>query len=361
MAEQEQNRSEAATPFKLREAKKKGSVAKSMDLNSVFVIAAFLACLLLWSGSAAKDQLMLDAQLFKQAGSLVFTPAQVMSWVGGLLVATLLMLAPLFLALMAAGIASSLVQHGPVFSTHPIKPDFNRLNPMQGFKRIFAKRSLFDLLKNMFKLAVFGAVLYLSIKHLMPALLGLLSSDARTYGARLADDTSGLIFKLLLVMVGVALIDLVFTRWEFADKMRMSRREMKDEHKQREGDPSIKARIRELQNELRKKSGALKNVKNADVLVTNPTHIGVALCYQHGKMAAPKVVAKGSDDQVEKMKALARRHGVTIVENRRLARALYEVSLEATVPETHYAEVARILVWIQAARKRKTALAGSVA
>jgi flagellar biosynthesis protein FlhB len=361
MAEQEQNRSEAATPFKLREAKKKGSVAKSMDLNSVFVIAAFLACLLLWSGSAAKDQLMLDAQLLKQAGSLVFTPAQAMSWIGNLLVITLLMLAPLFLALMAAGIASCLVQHGPVFSTHPLKPDFNRLNPMQGFKRIFAKRSLFDLMKSLVKLAVFGAVLYTSIKHLLPSLLGLLSSDARTYGARLADDVSGLIFKLLLAMLGVALIDLIFTRWEFADKMRMSRRELKDEYKQREGDPAIKARIRELQNELRKKSGALKNVKNADVLITNPTHIGVALTYSHGKMAAPKVVAKGSDDLVEKMKTVARRHGVTIVENRRLARALYEVNIEATVPEAHYAEVARILVWIQAARKHKTVLAGGAA
>jgi flagellar biosynthesis protein FlhB len=361
MAEQEQDRSEAATPFKLREAKKKGSVAKSVDLNSVFVIAALLVCLLLWSGSAARDHLMLDAQLFKQAGSLVFTPAQVMSWVADLLMATLLMLAPLFLTLMVAGMASCLVQNGPVFSTHPIKPDFDRLNPVQGFKRIFAKRSLFELGKNMAKLAAFAAVMYWSIRQLMPALLGLLSSDARTYGVRLVDDTSSLIFKLLLVMVGVALIDLVFTRWEFAGKMRMSRRELRDEHKQREGDPSIKARIRELQNELRKKSGALKNVKNADVLITNPTHLGVALRYEHGKMAAPKVVAKGGDDLVEKMKTVARRHGVTIVENRRLARALYDVNLEGTVPEAHYAEVARILVWIQAARKRKTALAGSAA
>lgn len=361
MAEQEQNRSEAATPFKLAQAKKKGSVAKSMDLNSVFVIAALLVCLQLWAWPAAKQELGLLALLFRQSAAFGFSQTQAWAWLMRALLDTVVMLAPFFGAVMLAGVLSSLVQNGPVFSVHPIKPDFNRLNPAAGFKRIFSKRALFDLAKNLLKLALLVWMLVTVVEHLLPSLVGMLSADAHAYAPRVLDAVAGLVFKLLLVLLGVALVDLLFTRWEFADKMRMSRRELKDEHKQREGDPTIKARIRELQNELRKKSRALKNLPDADVLVTNPTHLAVALMYRHGQMAAPTVIAKGAGDLVEKMKAVARRHRVTIVENRRLARALHELELHETVPEEHYAEVARILVWVQEARKARSVPVGSAA
>ncbi|HWH82075.1 MAG TPA: EscU/YscU/HrcU family type III secretion system export apparatus switch protein [Burkholderiaceae bacterium] len=362
MAEQEQNRSEPASPFKLREAKKRGSVAKSMDLNSVFVISALLVCLQLWAWPAAKQQLALAGLLFQQSSAFGFSPTQAWAWLVTALVETMLLLAPFFAAVMLAGALSSLVQHGPVFSVHPIKPDFSRLNPATGFKRLFSRRALFDLVKNLVKLAVFTWVLYLSIVQLLPSLLGLLHADAKTYAARALADVAGLVFKLLLALLAIALLDLLYTRWEYSDKLRMSRRELKDEVKQREGNPKIKARIRELQNELRKKSQAVKNIPKADVLVTNPTHLGVALVYRHGQMAAPVIVAKGVGDMVEKMKAVARRHRVTIVENRRLARALYGSKLHEAVPEEHYAEVARLLVWIQEARKgRSAAQAGGLA
>lgn len=355
MAEQEQNRSEAATPFKLREARKRGSVPKSADLNSVFVIAALLVCLQLWAWPAVREQLSLAALLLQQSSSFGFSQVQVLAWLARAGLFTLAVLAPLLGAVMLAGALSSLVQHGPVFSVHPIKPDFNRLNPVVGFKRIFSKRALFDLGKNLLKLALLCWMMVLTVKQLLPTLVGLLSTDARAYGQHALDSVAGLVFRLLLVLLAVALLDLLFSRWEYADKMRMSRRELKDEVKQREGDPAIKARIRELQNELRKKSRALKNLPGADVLITNPTHIGVALVYRHGRMAAPALVAKGAGDLVEKMKSVARRHGVTIVENRRLARALYELELHDSIPEAHYAEVARILLWIQQARKGREA------
>lgn len=355
MAEQEQDRSEPATPFKLREAKKRGSVAKSMDLNSVFVVAALLGCLYLWSGRAATEQSALSGRLILQSGSFAFSVTQTWAWVAMAITETLLTLVPLFGVIMAAGVLSSLVQHGPVFSAQPLKPDFKRLNPAAGLKRIFSKRALFELGKNILKLALFGWTIYLALRHCLPTLVQLLYVDAHAYGPRLLQEVGGVIFKLLLVMLVLALIDVLFTRWEYADKLRMSRRELRDEHKQREGDPKIKSRIRELQNELRNKSHALRNIPKADVLVTNPTHLGVALMYRHGEMAAPAIVAKGSGDLVEKMKAVARRHGVTIVENRRLARALYALDLHDAVPEAHYAEVARILVWVQEARNRKPA------
>jgi len=351
MAEQEQDRTEAASPFKLSEAKKRGNVAKSMDLNSVLVIGALLACLQLWAGGAALEQARLSRVLFLQAGSFHFSPTQAWQWIGTAVLQTMVVVVPLFGAVMLAGALSSFIQHGPVFSTQPLKPDFNRINPVMGFKRIFSKRALFDLGKSLVKLALFTWMLAVTVRDLLPLLVQMLFTNPHAYGTRVLGQVGGLIFKLLLVMLAVALLDLLFTRWEYADKLRMSRREVKDEHKQREGDPKVRARIRELQNEMRSKSRALRNVPKADVLLTNPTHIGVALMYRHGEMAAPAVVAKGSGELVEKMKALARRHGVTIVENRKLARALYELDLHDTVPEGHYAEVARILVWIQQARR----------
>jgi flagellar biosynthetic protein FlhB len=352
MAQQEQDRSEAATPFKLAQARKRGSVAKSADLNTVFIVAALLACLQAWSGIAAIDQTLLSRALIQQAAAVGFSASQVWSWAGRAATDTLVMLAPLLAAIVVASVVSGLVQHGAVISTQPLKPDFNRLNPAAGLKRIFSRRALFELGKNLLKLALFSWAIYLAVRHAVPELMQLLFTDVRGYGPRMLTLSTALVFKLLLVIVGLALIDVLFTRWEHADNLRMSRREVKDEHRQREGDPKVKARIRELQNEARSKSRALKNIPQADVLVTNPTHLAVALMYRHGQMSAPTVVAKGSGELVEKMKMIARRHRVTILENRRLARALHEVALHGAVPEAHYPEVARILVWVQEARKR---------
>jgi flagellar biosynthetic protein FlhB len=352
MAEQEQDRSEAATPFKLAQARKRGSVAKSMDVNSLFIVAGLLASLLLWSGSAATEQAMLSRRLMLQASSFAFSATQVWNWLGQAALDTLVLLAPLLVSIMVASVLSNLVQHGVVISTQPLKPDLARINPAAGLKRIFSKRALFELGKNLLKLALFCWIIFLMVRHAMPELVQLLFVDAHRFGERMLDLSVGLIFNLLLVIAGLALIDVLFTRWEHADKLRMSRRELRDEHKQREGDPNVKARIRELQNEARDKSRALKNIPQADVVVTNPTHLAVALMYRHGQMSAPAIVAKGSGELVEKMKIIARRHHVTIVENRRLARALHDVDLNHAIPEKHYAEVARILVWVQQARKR---------
>lgn len=355
MAEQEQNRSEAATPYKLQQAKRKGSVAKSMEVNAVFVMTAFLACLLMWVPGALTDQLRLSATLFGQAGALGFSADQVHAWSVATLFKVLAVVLPVMGALMVAGVLSSLVQHGAVFSVEPIKPDFNRINPATGFKRLFSKRALFDLGKNVLKLAVFLWVLWLTLKQDLPALAAFTATDVRADDERVIGMVATLLFRLVLVMVVIALLDWMFSRWDFSEKMRMSRREVKDEVKQREGDPKIKSRIRQLQNEMRNKSRAMKNLPGADVLITNPTHLGVALKYTHGQMAAPQVVAKGAGDTVERMKQVARRHGITIVENRRLARQLFRVDLEREVPQDCYADVARILIWIQEARKRKAA------
>jgi flagellar biosynthesis protein FlhB len=355
MAEQEQNRTEAATPHKLKEAKKRGAVAKSTDLNSLFVIAGLVGFLYLMGWTTAKRQLSMDVAILSQAHLINFSLEQITPWLTQLLVDSVTLLAPFFLTLMVLGTLANLIQTGPIFSFDPLKPDFNRLNLATGFKRLFSLRQLFDLGKTLFKLTIFIWVIYFSIRHLFGPMLGLLHTDPAIYAKRAIDDAAGLIFKMLLAMLFIALIDLLFTRWDYSKKQMMSRRELKDEIKQREGDPRIKARIRELQNEMRKRSKSLRNIPKADVLITNPTHIAVAIMYRHGEMQTPTVVAKGAGKLVVKMKAVARKHRVTIIENRTLAHALYKADFEAPIPDGCYAEVAKLLAWVYAQRDMRNA------
>lgn len=351
MAEQEQDRTEQATSYKIERAREKGMVPRSPEVTTALVIAAFLLFLYFGAPTAARRFGTLAVTLFSRAHAFVFGPVEVFSWSTASVLDTLSMLAPLLGLVMAAGVVSALLQFGLVFSAQPLKPDWQRLNPVVGFKRIFSKRALFDTGKNVIKLLLFGTVLYLALKGMLESFLSLSFTPGKAHGARLLHDTALIVLYLLLALIAVAVVDMVFTRREYARKLMMSRREIKDEVKHREGDPKIKARIRELQNEMRQKSRSVQNVAGADVLITNPTHIAVALSYRGSGMPSPRIVAKGAGDLVEPMRQLARRHGVMIVENRPLARQLYRQKLNTFVPPEHYAAVARILIWAQEARR----------
>jgi flagellar biosynthetic protein FlhB len=191
-------------------------------------------------------------------------------------------------------------------------------------------------------------------RDLVPGLVGLPLASPKIYMSVLLKLAGGLLVKLVLAMLAVALLDLVFTRWEFAKRMRMSKREIKDENKNREGDPRIRARIRELRKDMLKRSRSLAQVPSADVLITNPTHIAVAISYKHGSGMGPQVVAKGAGDLAAAMRKLASRHNIPVVQNRPLARSLYrEVDYSGHVPEKYYPQVAKIMVWVFAMRKLK--------
>jgi flagellar biosynthesis protein FlhB len=206
--------------------------------------------------------------------------------------------------------------------------------------------------KTLLKLALFGYALFAILESLMPALLGLAQAEAAVFARVGLESASALMFKLGLVMLAIALLDTAYVRFDFARRMMMSRREMNEEVKRREGDPKIRARIRELQREARKRSGALKRVPEADVLITNPRHIAVALRYRRDSMPAPQVIAKGAGELALRMKQLARRHGVPVAENRPLARALFlRAALDAPIPTQNYPAVARVLAWVYALRE----------
>lgn len=343
MAEQDHDKTEQATPFKLQEAKKRGQVAKSLDINSFLLLAGMLAVFYVWGRQFLDSGLRLERAVLSQAQALAYDAPALLAWTGEITLAAGRLLAPVLLAAIVLAVLSNLFQTGPVFSFFPLKPDVQRLNPVQGFKRVFSVRLLFEGLKSLLKLALFGAVAYTVVVAALPAIIGMVQQDPRGYVDTLFDQVVALVFKLLLVVMLVALLDLLYTRWDYGKKLRMSRREMKEEVKRREGDPQVRAKIRQLQQEAAKRSQSVGRVPEADVLITNPTHLAIALRYERGLMPAPRVIAKGAGELALAMRAMAAKHGVSIVEQRGLAQKLFaEVDLDRMVPEALYAPIAQI-------------------
>jgi flagellar biosynthetic protein FlhB len=352
MAEQDQERTEPATPYKREEARRRGQVAKSVDTNSVFMLAAALAVGAIWGRRFIQDAAESFRGLLSHANDFSFAPAGLHAWLGSVWLHTAGSLAPLFLLLIVVGILCNLLQTGPVFSFHPLKPDAQRLNPAQGFKRIYSTRALFEAGKSVLKLGLFAVVAWNALAGLLPAIMAMRGTHPKGYSLLILGFAQSLAFKLTLAMLIVALLDLTYVRWEYAKKMRMSRREQRDELKRREGDPHVRARRRELQREAAKRGSSLRRIPEADVLITNPTHLAIALRYERHRAPAPRCIAKGGGELALRMRERARRSGVVILERRSLARALFEeVDLDALIPESLYAPVAQVYAEVAASKR----------
>jgi flagellar biosynthetic protein FlhB/flagellar biosynthetic protein FliR/FlhB len=337
-------KTEKATPHKLNKAREQGQVAKSTDfISSLTLLTSLILITALWSTDLQKISSNLS-QLLISSHDFHFTLTNITQLFNTLLLSTVSMLLPLGLAIIITVILSTVVQTGFVWSTKPLTPDFKRLNFIQGFKRFFSIKLLFDGGKQSFKLVIVCSVLVLSFKQQLPTLLDLTQISTKAYPATLMHCFLTLGFQLFLVLFVASLIDLLFTRWKYGKDNRMSKQEVKDEHKQREGDPKIKAKIKQLQREMRAKADSIKNVKQADVVITNPTHLAIALKYNRHTMPAPKVICKAQGDMVDKVKAIARRHGISVVEDKPFARALFKaVKLNQTISEEFFPVAASIL------------------
>lgn len=354
MADESDDKSQAATPHKLREARKRGQVAKSVEANYAAILATLAGVCFAAGPAIALRIVALARRALEQGARIDWANDDVAAWVLGLLTAGLGALAPLLLALLCAAIVANVAQVGGVFSFAPLSPDFNRLNPAAGATRLFSTRSLYDAGRGLLKLALLSTVAWLALRHLVPDLFRLAWIDAHGHAAVALGLTGPLLFKLFLAVLLIALVDIVYTRWDYARKMRMSHRDITDEHKQREGDPRIRNRLRQLRTEMLKQARAVRKLPEADVLITNPTHIAVALSYRHGEMPAPKLLAKASGKLAQKMREAARAHAIPVVENRPLARELFKRGeTDQYVPEDLYPRIARILLWVYAMRRQR--------
>ncbi len=354
MSDRDADLSEEATPYKLEDARKKGSVSKSQDFTAMAMMAALAVTLYATGWEVLRRLLRMQQQILARVSVQDMGVDATAAWLGHLTVGMLGVLGPFLMTLAVTAVAVTLLQSGPGLSFHPLKPDPSRINPMTGLKRIFSMRTVFDTVKSVIKLVVLGALLYTLVMDAVPGLIGLTSRDPKTYAGVLILLAAALLVKLVLALFVIGTVDLMFSRWEFAKNMRMSKRDVKDESKNRDGDPRIRARIRDLRKEALKRSRSLAKVAQSDVLITNPTHFAVALSYQHGLSGAPQVIAKGAGEMAAKMRATAARCQIPIVQNRPLARALFkEVDYDGFVPEAWYPQVAKIMVWVYTMREAK--------
>lgn len=355
MAEQDQNRSEEATPFKRQEARKKGSVAKSLDVNSFGILAIALIGFYIFGARIYKQELSLFVRILQDIPNAVFGVDMMAMLLSEYLKASILILAPFLALLVLGGILINFFQIGPIFSWIPLKPDLSRINPITGFKRLFSMKMLFEAIKTVLKFVILGAVFFFVFSGMLPDFFWIQNVMPRQSGSAIFSMTSKVWLKLLIAFAFIALLDLMLSRWDYAKRLRMSRRDITDEHKRREGDPRVKSRIRELQREALKRAKSLGRVKEADVLITNPTHLAIAIKFDQSMMNVPVVLAKGAGFMAARMKDIARLHGVPVIEQRLVARALFkESAIDAQIPVSQYGEVAKILFWVSQLKRSAT-------
>jgi flagellar biosynthetic protein FlhB len=348
MSQADQDKTEQPTPYRLEEARKRGEVAKSPDVVGALVTITFAVVLTLTAGNVAASLATATRQMIGMAGNAPLPGAGLAGWVLHLYAPVVQALTPLVLALVVAAVLGNVLQTGPVFSTHPLKPDFKRMHPAQVLKRIFSFRSLWELAKLLLKTTL---LLGIGVLFLWRA-RALAEASALTlpqrFGSVLLGAFSRTSLYVLLALGLVAILDLLFVRREYMRKMRMSRRELKDEVKRRDGDPTVKSKQKQQIRELLKKTRALGRVREADMIVTNPTHVAVALRYRPGETLAPVVLAKGAGLLARQIRQLGARHQVPLLPAPPLARALYrECEIEGLVPQSHYAALAPLYqrVW----------------
>lgn len=337
-------KTEEPTAKKRADAKKKGQVGKSQEINAAFVMMAGFVVLYNLGGNALQEIMTYSSSIF---GHLVMETDE--ESVMQLFISIIIVLAktslPMMVFIMIIGLAINFFQVGLNFNTEAIgfKPD--KLNPINGFGRIFSKRSLVELVKSIIKIVVIGFFIYdYMVAEIlqMPKLIFLELGEA-------TDKISSVIFMLAFKILGVffvmAAADLYYQKWQTTQDLKMSKQDVKDEFKQTEGDPQIKGKIKSKQRQMAM-ARMMQEVPQADVIVTNPTHFAVAMSYKPG-MAAPIVVAKGQDHVAQRIKEIAREHKVPIVENKPLARALFAaVEIGDSIPQELYKAVAEVLAYV---------------
>jgi flagellar biosynthetic protein FlhB len=342
-------KTEEPTPKKIEDARKEGNVPKSAE-TSGFVVLFVAIIVIIFYLKYITYYLEKFYMYYTSFIGVEITKNVVIELVIHSALNFFILLAPLFGAVMLAGIIGNVMQFGFLFTTKPITPSFEKLNPIKGIKKLFSFKTIVEGIKMTLKVAVaFGVGSWLFYKFLeeIPKL------ELMSFLEQLKwfeDKAIIIISAMLAVFLVFAAIDFIYQRYTYKKSLRMSKQEIKDEYKQTEGNPEIKAKIRQLQREMAKKR-MMSEVPKADVVITNPTHYAVAIRYDKTQDQAPKVIAKGVDNLALKIKEIAREHDIMIVENPPLARELYKlVDVDEVIPQKLYKAVAEVLAFVYKAK-----------
>lgn len=346
-------KTEDPTAKRMSDARQKGNIPKSQEINTVFVLLAGFWTLNILGASIYKEICAFMTHVLSQPVDTVNTETVMRIFIS--MVVVLIKTAfPVMGVIMLMGLIINFLQVGINFTTEPLGFKLENLNPINGFGRIFSKRSLVELVKSLFKILIIGSFIYTYLKDEIAQMPYMLYIDLTASLPRIASIVFNLAFKICGVIFVMAVLDFAYQKWEHYTNLKMSKDEVKEEFKQMEGDPQIKSKIKQKQRQMAMQR-MMREVPKADVIITNPTHFAVALRYAKG-MKAPQVVAKGQDFVALKIKRVAREAGVTIVENRPLARALYAAAeIGETVPPELYKAVAEVLAYVYRLKHRRYA------
>lgn len=341
-------KTEKATPKKRKDAREEGQILQSREISSAFILLLSFLGMKIFGKYMFENLMKFMSYTFSLIDNLdgLFVMDNIMANFLSIIVVFLKIIGPIVLLAFVAGLISNYIQIGFLFTTKPLKPKLNRINPIEGFKRIFSKRALMELLKSSLKILIIGYTTYGFFKKKINTILNLGNMEIED----MLVNFSKLSFEFGMRIVGVlfflAVLDYFYQWREYEKNLMMTKQELKEEYKQTEGDPLIKSKIREVQRKMAF-SRMLQDVPKADVIITNPTHIAVALKYDKDLYIAPFLLAKGADLIAENIKKVAGENNIPIVENKPLARTIYEtVEIGDIIPEDLYEAVAEVLAYV---------------
>ncbi len=344
----EGSKTEKATPKKRRDERKKGNVFLSQDAVAVVTLLGSFSVFWMMSGRIAEQLTGFMRFCFTQvdlAGGLAVDDMlrELTMQALGLMARTVL---PITLVTAGCAVVATFAQTRLLVSGELMKPKFNRINPLEGFKRLFSLKSVINALKGILKISILMVIVYFSIENMFHESAKYLYVDLRASCTHLFSQGVSMVVKIALAFIALAALDILYQWWDYERQIRMSKQEIKEEYKQTEGDPQIKGKIKEMQRK-RAQSRMMQQVPQADVVIRNPTHFAVALRYHPDEDAAPIVLAKGQDSLALRIVKVAEEHKVAVIENVPLARALYaDAELDQEIPPALYNPVAEVLVYI---------------
>ncbi len=338
-----EEKTEKATPKKRRDQRKEGNVLQSREIGTAVSVLGIFTAMRLLLGFISKTMLAYYTQSFEQLGSTEVSTDTIMPIFVDVITVIVLTVLPVCFIAMFLGIIPTIAQTKGLFTMKALKPKFSRLNPLSGIKKLFSLQSIVGILKGLIEVVIISVVIYNEISDRLPKFVMLMNAGVMqgiTYAALTIYD---MVMLICIMLVFVAAADFLFQWWQFEKKLKMSKQEVKEEFKQMEGDPQIKSKIKQRQQQMAAQR-MMHDVPTADVVVRNPTHYAVALKYDQDKNNAPQVVAKGKDFLAQRIVAIAEENDVYTIENPPLARSLYSmVDIGREIPAELYNAVAEVL------------------
>ncbi|WP_313891251.1 flagellar biosynthesis protein FlhB [Psychrobacillus sp.] len=340
-------KTEKATPKKRQDSRKKGQVLKSADVTSAIVLLSVFMFLFFFSGFLRTGIFAFFTETFTKYMLIdVITIETAIEIYTNLLMQMATILLPIMLVAVVAAVAANYFQFGLLFTTEPLKFDLKKIDPIKGLKRLFSLKAIIELIKSVLKISFIGSVTTLILWTNLEKVLSLSFKTPWDILSTVGWLTAMMGIAASFVLLFVSILDYFYQRFDYEKNLKMSKQDIKDEHKNSDGDPIIKSRIRQRQREMAMRR-MMQEIPTADVVITNPTHFAIALKYDDESMDAPTVVAKGADFVAQKIKLIAKENDVVMVENRPLARTMYDqVEIGQKIPDEFFKAVAEVLAYV---------------